>query len=312
LGSSERQGETTTYRFVSQDRDVYFNGDGPRREYVVPIRRDSECVINIIWGEDVPQKVEGKYVLVNRQTRKVLEVPDKSNIDGASLGQSEFNRGKHQQWDIAPLVTPNGDQSYFSIRNVHTGKAPDVANWSHDEGGKVQQWGTGSVAPQQWFFQYAGDNYFYIRNRWSTKYLQVAGGSKSDDAAIQQSSYTGAWNQQWRLVPAGEWAINFDPPQNPGGLRASNSPLGVELRWAANRDADLAGYTVFRSTTSGGPYDTIARGVTGNRFIDNAAKEQRKYYYAVKAVDHSLNQSAFSTEKSVTLRNAQRWGQVGF
>ncbi|MBN1186210.1 MAG: hypothetical protein JXB49_28290 [Bacteroidales bacterium] len=34
-GTSERQAVTTTYRFVSKDRDVYYDGYGPQREYTL-------------------------------------------------------------------------------------------------------------------------------------------------------------------------------------------------------------------------------------------------------------------------------------
>jgi len=47
LGSNERTGQDTTYRFVCRDRDVYFDGQGPCREYVVTIERDREKMIAI-------------------------------------------------------------------------------------------------------------------------------------------------------------------------------------------------------------------------------------------------------------------------
>ena len=36
-GTSERQAATTTYRFVSKDRDVYYNGHDPQREYIMEL-----------------------------------------------------------------------------------------------------------------------------------------------------------------------------------------------------------------------------------------------------------------------------------
>jgi len=303
LGSSERQGETTTYRFVSQDRPVFFNGDGPRREFTMPVRRHDDIVINITWGQDVPPKIGGRYVIVNRNSGKVLGVAGAGKQNGAGIQQMNYTRAANQQWEVAPVVAPFGDQSYFTIRAVHSGKALDTADWNHDEGGKIQQWGEGEAGAQHWFFDYAGDNSFTIRSRWSTKCLEPAGGSRSAGAAVVQTARTGTARQQWRLVPVsalGSRSIDFNAPRRPTGLKALARPRAVALQWAANRDADLAGYTVFRSTKRGGPYDTIARGVRGSRFIDNEARERRTYYYAVKAVDHSLNQSAFSAEAGAT------------
>ena len=304
LGSSERQGETTTYRIVSRDRDVFFNGDGPRREFTVPVRRDTDILLDITWGQDVPPKVGGRYVIVNRHSGKVLGVAGANKDNGGAIQQMEYHRAAHQQWEVAPFAGPFGDQSYFTLRAVHSGKSLDTADRNHDEGGKIQQWGEGDAVPQHWYFDYAGDNFFYIRSRWSTKCLGIAGGSKGAGASVQQFSPTATRQQQWRLIPVSALSrrtIDFDAPRTPTGLTASAGPRSVALRWAADRDAaDLAGYTVLRSTTRGGPYDTIARAVRGERFVDRGAKERRAYYYVVRAVDYSLNRSAFSAEAGAT------------
>jgi hypothetical protein len=308
LGNSERMGQPTTYRFVSQDRAVYFNGDGPRRDFAIPTQRDQDAMVNITWGTDIQPKVGGRYVLVNRQSGKVLEVAGESTADGASLQQSSYKRKTNQQWDVAPLVAPIGDQSYFTLRALHSGKSPDVADWNHDEGGKVQQWGQGESQPQQWFFDYAGDNYFYIRNRWSAKCLGVAGSSQNDGANVQQFSRADNRNLRWRLVPVSELnesTLDFVPPASPTRLTATAKPLSIDLKWTPNREADLASYTVLRSAAAAGPYDTIARGITASSFTDNGANQRQKYFYVVKAVDHSLNQSATSAPASATPTGGQ-------
>lgn len=296
LGSSERMGQTTTYRFVCRDREVFFNGDGPRRDFTIPIRRDTELLVNITWGDDVPPPIGGKYAIVNRHSGKVLGVVSADASSGGSVQQMDHGRTAHLQWEVSPLFFRYGDQSYFTIRSAHTGKALTIPEHSYEDGAKVLESGEGDAAWQQWFFEYAGDNCFYIRNRWSTQCLEVAGESKDAGASIQQSTRTGALRQQWRLVPANVQSIDLDAPKTPVGLQASSRPLAVEVRWEAPADGDLAGYTVFRSTTAGGPYETIARGVTGTSFVDNKANERRSYYYVIRAVDHSLNQSAYSAE----------------
>jgi hypothetical protein len=300
LGSSERQGQTATYRFVSRDRAVFFDGDGPRREYSATVRRHGERVINITWGQDVQPKIGGRYAIVNRHTGKVLAVTGASQANGASVQQMDYKQAAHQQWEVARFVAPYGDQSYFNIRAVHSKKSLDTADWNHDEGGKIQQWGEGDAGAQHWYFDYAGDNYFYIRSRWSTKCLEPAGGSKAAGTAIVQTARMGDPRQQWRLVPVSAGKIEFNAPRQPTRLTAIAKPDAVQLRWKANSEADVAGYTVFRSTTVNGPYDTIARGMTGNTFTDEDAKDRRKYFYKIKAVDRCLNQSAFSKEASAT------------
>lgn len=49
LGSNERTGQDTTYKFVCRDKAVYFDGQGPYEEYTVTINKDSEKMIRITW-----------------------------------------------------------------------------------------------------------------------------------------------------------------------------------------------------------------------------------------------------------------------
>ena len=58
-------------------------------------------------------------------------------------------------------------------------------------------------------------------------------------------------------------------------------------------------YNVGRSTTSGGPYTTIASGVTGNSYIDTAVTAGTAYYYVITSVG-STGTSGYSPEASAT------------
>ncbi|MBN2413985.1 T9SS type A sorting domain-containing protein, partial [candidate division KSB1 bacterium] len=95
----------------------------------------------------------------------------------------------------------------------------------------------------------------------------------------------------------------FDPPGAPADLVATANAESIQLEWSANPEDDVAGYTVFRAETSGGPYNTIARNVASTSFLDNSATTIRRYYYVIKAVDNSLNRSDYSEEVSATATN---------
>jgi hypothetical protein len=299
LGGSERMGQTTTYRFFSKDRDVFYNGDGPRRDFTVSIPGDQERIINITWGADVPSVINGRYIVVNRNSGRVMEVAGASTDNGANIRQNAYTGGTHQQWDILPFSSAYGDQSFYAITAVHSGKAADVNNFSYDDGGNVQQWENWEGANQLWFFEYAGDGYFHIRSRWSGKYLDVTGSSTVSGANIRQWSGLNGLNQQWRLIPVGA-AVEFEAPAAPTGVTATANLLSVQLNWDASAAADLAGYTVLRAINSGGPYEIVARGLTNNAFIDKSANQPRTYFYVVQAVDRSLNRSANSAQVSAT------------
>lgn len=299
LSGNERMGVSTSYRFFCKDRDVFYNGDGPRRDFTVSAAAFDDKLVNISSGADVPPVITGRFLIVNRNSGKVMEVASASVADGANVQQNASTAGTYQQWDVTPFLPAGGDQGYYSIKAAHSGKALDVGGGSTSPGGNVQQWTNLDGANQQWFFEYAGNGYFYIRNRWSGLYLEVAGASTSNGANIAQFSY---WSpspvhQQWRLIPTNA-AVEFVAPAVPTGVTTTANELSVRLNWNAVAAGDLAGYTVLRATNSGGPYDVIARGITNTSFTDKWANQPRTNYYVVKAVDRSLNASANSAQVS--------------
>jgi len=313
VGESERQALPTTYRFFSKDRDVFFDGDGPRRDYMVTTtggpgyqtaaHRGAEKVVNITWGSDVQPAINGRYIVVNRNSTKVMEVAGGSTANGANIQQNTYTNGLNQQWDIIPLPSTNGgDYSYFSVTAAHSGKAADVFNFSLSDGGNVAQWDNANGVNQQWFFEYVTNGYFYIRSRWSGKYLEVDSASTANGANIRQFSL---WtpspsHQQWRLIPVGASPTDLSAPSTLTGVTAAANAVSVQLNWNASAASDLAGYTVLRATNSGGPYEIVARGLTNNAFTDKSANQNKTYYYVVKAADKSLNTSANSAQVSAT------------
>jgi len=59
-------------------------------------------------------------------------------------------------------------------------------------------------------------------------------------------------------------------------------------------------YNVLRSTTKGGPYTSLATGITGLTYTDPTANKGTTYYYVVQAVN-SIGAGANSNELSITL-----------
>jgi len=311
VGESERQAATTTYRFVSKDRDVYYDGHGPQREYtqVMPGgtgyqvgQNNAEKVINITWGDDIQPIIGGTYVVVNRNSRKVMEVAggSTSTTSGANIQQNANASETNQQWTVTPVDSViGGDFSYFSFIGVGSAKSLDILNWSLDNGGNIILWESTKGVNQQWYLEYAGDGWFYIRSRYSAKCLEVAGNSIYNGASIQQSDKDGGTNQQWRFIPVGT-TVEFKAPSAPSNVVATANAESVQLTWSASPETDVAGYTIFRSSSAGGSYNTIARNVKTTSFVDNTATTAGQYFYTIKAVDKALNHSVYSTEVSAT------------
>jgi hypothetical protein len=308
-GTSERQAATTTYRFVSKDSDVYYDGYGPQREYTMVMpggagyqngQTNAERVVNITWGDDIQPVIDGRYRLVNRNSGKVLEVAGGSANAGASLQQGTSTGATYQQWNVTPVSSRvGGDFSYFTFTAVHSGKAPDVLNWSLDNGSNIIVWDDVKSGNQQWYLDYAEDGWFYIRSRHSAKCLDVAG----DGVNIVQWDKLGNTSQQWRFLPV-DAAVEFVAPAAPENLVATANAASIRLTWTANTEADVAGYTIFRSGSAGGPYRTIARNVTVTSFVDHSATTGEPYFYTVRAVDRSLNRSPYSNEASASATGA--------
>jgi hypothetical protein len=92
------------------------------------------------------------------------------------------------------------------------------------------------------------------------------------------------------------------PPAVPSGLQAVFSGAGqqpfIDLIWAPDADADLAGYNVFRHETDGEPVKINSILVKTPAFRDMSAASGKNYFYSVSAVDVRGNESVRSQEAS--------------
>jgi hypothetical protein len=204
VGGAERTSQETTFTFTATDRDCYFNGHGPQRSYMVTSGgRNEEVVVDITWGTDPQPAINARYKIINKNSGKALEVPGSSTADGVQLQQRTYSGALNQQWDVAPLSRRDGDNSYYTIKAAHSGKAANLDNYSYANGGVINQWGFVDYAVQHWYLEYVGGGYFKIRSRWDGKVLEVAGNSTADGANIQQWDDAGTASQQWSLQPVG-------------------------------------------------------------------------------------------------------------
>lgn len=94
---------------------------------------------------------------------------------------------------------------------------------------------------------------------------------------------------------------NVSIPPAPTGLSATAGNAQVSLAWSASSGA--TSYNVGRSTTSGGPYTTIAS-PTSTSYTDTGLTNGTTYYYVVSA-SNSAGTSANSSQVSATPTQAQ-------
>ena len=156
-------------------------------------------------------------------------------------------------------------------------QSPDTATWLTDVISIFEQWG--------WSWDYHA---FYDAGCWN---LDL------HDTQRRTAVFNGFANN----VPADTDLVNEDAgriPAAPTGLTATAvSSSQINLSWAATVGANS--YRVKRATVSGGPYTTIASGVTSTSHSDTGRSSGTTYYYVVSAVN-GMGESANSAPASAT------------
>jgi len=98
----------------------------------------------------------------------------------------------------------------------------------------------------------------------------------------------------WLYIPP-----DVTAPAKPTGLAALAGNAIVALDWDDNSEQDLAGYNIYRSTTSGSGYTKLNSSLlTSSDYADDSVTNETTYYYVVTATDTASNESVYSSEKS--------------
>ena len=315
IGGSERQANTTTYKFISLDDEVYFDGQGPLREFAIEIpsgdpgtygtekHTNAERVIDITQGEDVaPSYINGDYIIMNKYSTKVVT---SGGSDGASITVTSYSKSPLQQWSITPVSSRvRGDFSFYDIISKSGSKRINLLNHSTQSGAKMITYNANGDANEQWYFEYAGNGYYYIRNRLSALYLATAKNSSDNVEVVQSSLITSSDRDRilWHIIPVDATCEKVAPKQ-PSGLTATSHTASVQLSWTENTEADLDGYMIVRQEKETGKWITVARKIKTNYFVDNTCKPGMTYVYKIRAIDYSDNLSLFSSEVEASTSN---------
>ena len=312
LGVSERQASTSYYEFVATDREVYYDGYGPVRNfgmkmpggsgYATDDQKNAERMVQIQYGEDVPVEALSSatsYVIMNRATSMCMGYYLGNKDNGTALAQTKYTSTKsntHQQWLLRPVGDQiGGDFGYYYLKSVRdTTHLADLLNWSTAAGGTLCGYQGAGGSNEQWFFEYAGDGFWYIRSRHSGLYIEPK--ATNNNSSLQQSAYSGAAKQQWRFIPV-DAALEQTAPKAPIGLTVTAQTASARLDWQANTESDLAGYMVYRGEIAGLAdtlWTCVGRLVADAAFVDNGICPEGDYCYRLRAVDKSRNLSEAS------------------
>jgi len=124
----------------------------------------------------------------------------------------------------------------------------------------------------------------------------VTSGGAVDLFTVQDMPYRG-YLTDWGTFFHDNWHTGWFHPRTPEILVATPYPYHVNLWWEANNEPDIAGYNIYRSDASGGPYtrlnDTL---VTGTSYDDYTIPAGVTCYYCVTAQIKAATESRLSHE----------------
>ncbi|MBC8095499.1 MAG: hypothetical protein H7Y43_06785, partial [Akkermansiaceae bacterium] len=143
--------------------------------------------------------------------------------------------------------------------------------------------------------------YYYIGNPGGAHNLNGTGTAPSITFNTV-SSATQNNNTRWRLVKPYQ-PILIPAVAAPTNLTAIPGNQSVVVSWNTNS----LYYSLYRSTTSGGPYTKIANTITNRTFTDNAVVNGVTYYYAVSGLNLLAEESSKSLETAAVPSIAAAW-----
>ena len=169
--------------------------DAPSVDKSLADATDAQAV-DTLQGVSTDVLPPGRYVFVNANSGKCIDVAGASAADGANIQQASCNTNLAQVFD----VTRPGGQAHL-LRNVGSGKAIDVSASSKADGANVQQWTDNGTNAQRFRVARVQGNRFVLTNVNSGKCVDVAGAALGDGANIQQATCNGTSAQQFHAYP---------------------------------------------------------------------------------------------------------------
>jgi hypothetical protein len=139
----------------------------------------------------------GIYIIVNRNSGRILDVAGESVANGGNIQQWQYLSKTSQQWKA---VLVNG---YYELIAQNSNKCAEVEAGSTANGANISQNAITGSDRQLWTIAGVGGGYWKIVNKGSSKVMDVAGFSLADGGNVSQYTDSGTANQQWLFIRIG-------------------------------------------------------------------------------------------------------------
>jgi autotransporter-associated beta strand protein len=246
-----------------------------------------------------------------RLVRSGTNILGYTSPDGATWSQlgSSFSLGiaTNTPFQIGLGASPNtaGYSAYASFDNVSLIGVPGaVTNLSASNGAtNVTLAWSGVTGAQSYLVQRSSASNGTYTNITPT----FAGSSCTDVPPVSGTLYyykVSATNAVGTGITAGPVSAGLLPAA-PSGLLATPAASQISLSWSTVTSA--TSYAIKRSSTAGGPYTSLATGLTNSSYTDSAVTVGNTYFYVVTATN-AIGEGAPSVEATASALNAlQAW-----
>jgi fibronectin type 3 domain-containing protein len=230
---------------------------------------------------------DGFWRIESGNSGLVAEVSGGSTADGANIVQGNYTGSDSQQWlfGVASAAQP--------IPPTPTGLTATPASVS-----QINLSWTASSGAISYTVKRAATN----GGPYTTVAVSVNTTNFSDTGLLSATTYyyvVSAVNGSGESADSAQASATTlaAPPAAPTNLTAILGANQVSLSWTA--PAAATSYNVKRATTSGGPYTTVATGLTSTNYTNSGLTNGVTYYYVVSA-SNAIGTGPDSTEVSAT------------
>ena len=237
------------------------------------------------WDGDATVRGEKAYFIHNKGERKRVR-----NATGSTGPTARYIRdgGNTVQW----VLRPTGTAGQWYIVSLRDGRRLRYSGSTLDFAPALT---TGTAV--RWSLVEDVHGWFYVENPAAPAANRRL---KYDSSVWSMVSSTSTVDQnKWRfIVPFAP--VDAAPPAAPANVTATAGSTQVTLSWTASTSADFSFYTVYRSTTSGGPYTLTATNLTTPGFTNTGLQNGTIYHYVITATDWTGSESAQSAQSVIT------------